>query len=170
MHTSLQAYEATFILGESALLEHATAKAAELTAYVTEHGGTVTRQELWGRRELAYAIKRNRTGFYVTMWFELPKQEVQPLEQHMLFDESIIRSMVTKAYTSAQEGSLYPVVVEEDKSARPRGEKSSAEEMLRRSTKPSKKAEGDDEAAEELPEEERMKQLDELLKEEVAAE
>ncbi len=175
MQTSLATYEVTFILGEKASQEAAIAKATELTTYVAEHGGSVTRQELWGRRELAYAIKRNRSGFYVTLWIEFPKQEITAFEQHLMFDEGVIRSLVTKAYTSAQEGSLYPVV-EEEKERRPRGDKATAEEQLRRTTRPSKKKEdGETDAeGEELPEEERLKQLDAavdgLLKEDEAPE
>jgi small subunit ribosomal protein S6 len=169
MATDSHKYEVTFILGESASTEDAQAKTVSVTDFIKEQGGQVTQQELWGRRELAYEIKRNRNGFYVTLWFDAPGTIVKALEEHLRFDTEVIRSLITKAYTSAQPGTLSPVAEEEEKAARrersPRTEdKSSAEESLRRSSSatPSKK-EGEEEEA--LPEEERLKKLDESLEE-----
>jgi small subunit ribosomal protein S6 len=175
MRTSyLQNYEATFILGEDATEAQAKEKLAALTVAIKGFGGTVTKSELWGSRELAYPIKRNRLGFYTTLWFELPTDQVNPLEKILRFDEQIIRSLVTLAYTSAQPGSLYPVKEEDEKPARSkRGaspeatpEAASAEEELRRtsSAKPAKKtakAEASEEDAQ--SEEERLEKLDAAL-------
>jgi small subunit ribosomal protein S6 len=169
-NSAVQQYELTFILGEKAGAEEGKQKTAQVTASIEKLGGKATKDEQWGRRELAYIIKRNRSGFYVTIWFDLPAQAVKTLEENLRFDEEIIRSLVTKAYTTAQPGSLYPYV-EEEKSEKPgRGprkeeDKSSAEEMLRRSATVTKKAEkpAEAEAEESITEEERLKKLDETL-------
>ena len=165
--TLLKDYELTFILGERATAEDGTAKVADLTKYIASLGGEVTKEEHWGRRELAYVIKRNRSGFYVTLWFKMPAAGLKSLDQELRFDESIIRSLVTIAYTEAEAGSLYPVV-EEEKPEKTRGDKgdvkSTAEEELRRSSSAGKKEEFTLEDNEILiPEEERLKQLDETL-------
>jgi small subunit ribosomal protein S6 len=166
--TDTLSYELTFILDEHADQKAGEAKTKELTDVIAKFDGEVTKQELWGRRELAYPIKRNRSGFYVTLWLTLPKNQVKPLEEHMRFDESLIRSLVTKAYTTAQPGSLYPVVEEEVQKEKPgrakKEETASAEEMLRRT--PTKATPKEEEPAEEaIPEEERLKQLDDTLSE-----
>jgi small subunit ribosomal protein S6 len=172
MQQGNQAYELTFILGEKAGLEEGTAKITEMESYLKTQGGSVTKQEVWGRRELAYEIKHNRSGFYVTLWIDFPTTALKALDEHLRFDESIIRSLVTKAYTVAQPGSLYPVPEEEktDRPARaPRADaedKSSAEEMLRRApAKTAKKDAGEEVAEDDLPEEERLKKLDDSLEE-----
>ena len=170
MPTSMNQYELTFILDEKAGVEEGKKKTAELTAFVEKFGGKVTKEEPWGRRELAYEINRNRSGYYVTLWMDLPSASVRLIEQELRFDESIIRSLVTKAYTVAQPGSLYPVV-EEPKSDKPapRGvagkeDKTSAEEMLRRTaTAKAPKKTAEEEADASLPEDERLKKLDETL-------
>jgi|GEM_PF-1463132 len=168
-------YEATFILGEDATPEQATAKVTSLTETIKGFGGSVSKQELWGKRELAYPIKRNRAGFYVTLWLELPAKSVSDLEKDLRFDESVIRSLVTLAYTTAQPGSLYPVTEEEAEKEKPaRGSKrgstettepASAEAELRRTSSRSKKADKAEEATEESSEteEERMEKLDAAL-------
>jgi small subunit ribosomal protein S6 len=164
---SINSYEVTFILGEAATAEQATAKTKEVTALIEKFGGKVEKDEQWGKRELAYVIDRNRSGFYVTMWFSLSTKDVLAFERALRFDEAVIRSLVTKAYTSAQEGSLYPVP-EEEKPARGAGRKTatteavSAEEELRSSTGSKKKATKVVEE-DELSEEDRLKKLDEAM-------
>lgn len=160
-------YEVTFILGEVATPEMGAKKTEEVTKLIEKFEGKVEKTEAWGKRELAYPIARNRSGFYVTLWFTLPSNQVTALDQALRFDESIIRHLVTKAYTSAQPGSLYPVA-EEEKAPKGRREKAteavSAEEELRRTSAPKKKA-AKTEDTEELSEEDRLKQLDEVVDE-----
>ena len=167
MPDSNKQYELTFILGEKAGLEEGKAKTEEVKKFIKSLKGEVTKEELWGRRELAYIIKRNRTGFYVTLWLSLPAENLRNLDEFLRFDTGIIRSLVTLAYTEAQPGSLYPVVEEEKTERRP-GSKTeetvSAEEMLRRGTGSSKKEKVATESEEDaIPEEERLKKLDESL-------
>jgi small subunit ribosomal protein S6 len=168
---SLTKYELTFILGENATAEQSTAKTKEITALLEKMGGSVEKTEEWGRRDLAYPINRNRTGLYTTMWFELPTDQVNPLEKALRFDESVIRSLVTKAYTTAQPGSLYPVAEEEKPAKGRRGaaapEGTSAEEEIRRHATGAKKEKVAvlDEEEDMLSEEDRLKQLDEAMDE-----
>jgi small subunit ribosomal protein S6 len=162
--SELKHYELTFILGEDASEASAQTKTTELKDFITSLGGKHEKEELWGRRDLAYPIKRNRTGFYVTLWFDLPATQVRPLEEHLRFEEDVIRSLVTAAYMVATPGSLYPVT-ETDKVETEKSETASAEETLRRSSsKKSAKAEPEPEE-DALPEEERLKKLDETLDE-----
>ena len=167
MPNSNPQYELTFILGEKANLEEGNAKTEVLKKFIADHGGEVTKEEPWGRRELAYPIKRNRTGYYVTLWFSLPEDQVRMLDEELRFDESIIRSLVTKAYITAQPGSLYPVV-EEEKTEKTTGtlkdEKVSGEEIVRRSSGTTKKVKEED-VVDAIPDEERLKKLDEQLEE-----
>lgn len=172
-------YETTFIMGETATDEDLKKKSEQLSEFVTKKlKGTVSRTELWGRRELAYPIKKSRTGLYCTMWFDLVPSAIDPLEKELRFDESVIRSLVTKAYTTAQPGSLYPVVEEPEADKRRSGsrrgrtegeETVGAEEELRRtsttSAKPVRKSAEKAAATEEtaVSEEDRLKKLDEAL-------
>lgn len=164
--TKTQSYELTFILDEKAGQEEGVKKTAEITALIEKAGGKVTKEEPWGRRELAYLIKRNRHGYYVTLWLDIPSVALKDLERELLFDTGIIRSLITKAYTEAQPGSLYPVDEEkEEKNSGAKEEAVSGEEMLRRSTTPSSKKDIEEDMEELIPEEERLKKLDETLEE-----
>jgi small subunit ribosomal protein S6 len=168
--TTRRSYELTYILGERTHQPDAQAKAKEMAAAIAGLGGAVTREELWGRRELAYMIKQNRTGFYTTLWFDLDAAKLQALQRLIRFDESIIRSLITIAVEYSHPGSLAPVQPETKEkvaatTAPSKDEKASAEAMLRMSAGASKKAdfEEDINLDDELPEEERLKKLDEKL-------
>ena len=166
--TSEQQYELTFILGEKVNLEEGKTKTEMVKKFLKTIGGNVTKEELWGRRELAYEIAHNRTGFYVTLWLDLPKDQLKAVDEFLRFDVDIIRSLVTKAYTEAQPGSLYPVVEEEkpERSSNKKEEAVTGEEMLRRSTSSTKKEKTVVEKdGEDIPDEERLKKLDESLEE-----
>lgn len=166
MPTVNQSYELTFILDERANPDDAKKKITDIKSSIDKLGGQTTKEEAWGRRELAYPIKRNRSGFYVTLWFDLDPKSVKTLEQQLNFDESVIRSLVIKAYSTAQPGNLYPVTEEEksDKAtAQQKEEAASAEEMLRRSSKTTQVSK--EEEVDLIPEEERLKKLDESLEE-----
>ena len=163
----IRAFELTFILDEKATPESGQMKTAELKTAIEALGGSLTKEEHWGRRELAYPIKRNRSGLYVTLWLDLPSTKLKALDEQLRFDESIIRSLVTKAYTSAQPGTLYPLSEEEkkEKSNPVKEEKGSPEEMIRRRPANSSKKDEAVELEENVSEEERLKKLDETLKE-----
>lgn len=171
MKSTTNQYELTFILGEKATQEDGVAKTTAVKDLIKKFEGSVSKEELWGRRELAYEIKRNRSGFYVTLWFEIPPKNLKAFEQELNFDESVIRFLVTKAYTTAQAGTLYPVVEEEKAERAPRGDRAakeetvSAEETLRRSSKSEAKKEKTEDTSDDLPEGERLEKLDEALEE-----
>ena len=164
MSASLKSYELTYILGEHAQQEDGQKKLTEIETLITGFGGKKNRTELWGRRELAYTINKNRSGFYTTIWFDLDPAQLKALNQALNFDESIIRSLITIAVEYSQPGSLYPVAEPERAS---KDEKASAEAMLRMgsSTSPKKAEKAKVETTEDLPEDERLKKLDEKLDE-----
>jgi small subunit ribosomal protein S6 len=58
---------------------------------ITEHGGTVTSQERWGKRKLAYPIKKYRDGFYALTVFTLDAARIAPLRQVLGLNEELLR-------------------------------------------------------------------------------
>ena len=58
-------YEVMFIVDTSATDEEITRLNENLQQIITDQGGTITRTENMGRRQLAYQIGRKKEGFYV---------------------------------------------------------------------------------------------------------
>jgi small subunit ribosomal protein S6 len=67
---------------------------------ITEHGGTVTTTERWGKRRLAYSIQKYRDGFYVLIVFTLEPGQVARLRQTMGLHEDLLRFAVAVHHPS----------------------------------------------------------------------
>jgi small subunit ribosomal protein S6 len=65
----------------------------KIKGWVAENAGTVDKVEIWGRRRLAYAIKKHREGQYVLFNLSLEPAATIRLEQNLRFLEPVIRFM-----------------------------------------------------------------------------
>lgn len=77
-------------------LEKAAAKVVKL---FTDNGGTVTNTDNWGKRKLAYPIKRNEYAVYVFYTADLPSEAVQKIEAALNITDEVIRFMITRVDT-----------------------------------------------------------------------
>ncbi len=64
--------------------------------WITSGGGTVTNTNVWGRRQLAYAIGKNTYGIYVQFDFQLDPAASRELERNLRIDEQVIRHLVIR--------------------------------------------------------------------------
>jgi len=63
--------------------------------WVTESGGTVDKTEVWGRRKLAYMIRKQTDGQYVMLNISLDPKSCSELERNIRFLEPVMRHMLT---------------------------------------------------------------------------
>jgi small subunit ribosomal protein S6 len=80
-------------LDETAL----TAVVEKVKGWITESGGTVEKVDLWGKRRLAYMIKKQRDGQYVLVKAQIPPSYCTELERNLRFTEPVLRSMIAVA-------------------------------------------------------------------------
>lgn len=62
----------------------------------TDNGGKVTATDNWGKRKLAYAIKRNEHAVYVFYAVDLPPAAVARIESALNITDEVIRFLITK--------------------------------------------------------------------------
>jgi len=74
-------------------LEKATAKVEKI---FTDNGGNVTNTDNWGKRKLAYPIKKNESAVYVIYTVEIPAQSVRKIEAIMNITDEVIRFLITR--------------------------------------------------------------------------
>lgn len=67
----------------------------KVNGWITEAGGTVDKVDIWGRRRMAYQIRKLREGQYVLLNATLPAPATITLERDLRFQESVLRSMIT---------------------------------------------------------------------------
>jgi small subunit ribosomal protein S6 len=66
----------------------------KVNGWVSEAGGNVDKVEPWGRRRLAYTIRKQREGQYVLFNISMPPSGAAGLERNISFQESVLRSML----------------------------------------------------------------------------
>jgi len=64
-------------------------------SWVTESGGSVDKVEVWGRRKLAYIIRKQREGQYVLLNLTLDPKSTKDLDRNIRFLEPVMRHMLT---------------------------------------------------------------------------
>lgn len=87
-------YELTYVVQPEVDDEGLAAMQARIADFVSGAGGQVTRTLDWGRRRLAYPIKRQTAGIYVTHRIELNPAAVDELQRMLRFSEDVLRYLV----------------------------------------------------------------------------
>ena len=63
---------------------------------ITNHKGLVVKVEKWGKRKLAYEIKKHNKGFYMLIDFAGQSATVVELERNLKIDDKILKFMTIK--------------------------------------------------------------------------
>jgi len=80
-------------LDETALNEILT----KINNWVTEAGGKVEKTDNWGKRRMAYHIRKQREGLYVLFLLNMLPSVTNDLERNLRFLEPVMRHMITLA-------------------------------------------------------------------------
>ncbi len=92
----MRAYEVMVILDPS--LEERTV-APSLDTYlnvVRQDGGSVENVDVWGKRRLAYEIKKNPEGIYAVISLNAEPATVKELDRQLTLNESVLRTKVIR--------------------------------------------------------------------------
>jgi len=89
-------YEVMFIVDTSATDEEITHLNENLQQIITDQGGTITKTENMGRRQLAYQIGRKKEGFYVLFEVEGTGREIAELERRMRVNDQVLRYITVR--------------------------------------------------------------------------
>jgi len=63
--------------------------------WVADSGGTVDKVDMWGKRRLAYSIRKQREGNYVLFNLTMSPATTSGLEQNIRYTETVMRHMLT---------------------------------------------------------------------------
>ena len=89
-------YEVVFIVDPSTQEDDLTRLTDGLQGIVTDQGGTVTKSEVMGRRQLAYRIGRSNEGIYVLFEVEGTGKEIAELERRMRVSDQVMRYLTVR--------------------------------------------------------------------------
>ena len=85
--------------------EQVPAMVEKYQGMVTASGGTVHRNEDWGRRQLAYPINKIHKAHYVLMNIECDGETLAELENTFRFNDAVIRNLVIRQDEAVTEAS-----------------------------------------------------------------
>lgn len=74
-------------------LEKATSRVEKI---FTDNGGNIVNTDNWGKRKLAYPIKKNEHAVYVFYTVEFPAENVRKVESVLNITDEVIRFMITR--------------------------------------------------------------------------
>ncbi|MFB3072013.1 MAG: 30S ribosomal protein S6, partial [bacterium] len=139
-------YETIFIvkidLGDEALAE----RVAWVTDILTSNGAEVINVEQWGKKRLAYQVKKQKHGIYVLMHYEGDPKVVPELERNFKLSEDILKHLTVKLEGAQVEKARAAAVAAVEEVAR-RAEERSAREAAEAEAEP----EAEPEQAQEAP-------------------
>ncbi len=89
-------YEVVVIVAPNATDEALETLSTNLANIITTQGGTITKNEKWGKRMLAYPINKFKDGHYLYMELEGTGSEIAEMERRMRVNDSIVRYMTVR--------------------------------------------------------------------------
>lgn len=91
----MKAYEMLYIIRPDLDEEQTKAQVTKFADVVNANGGADLKVEEWGKRRLAYEVKKFSEGYYVLMNFNGEANTVQELERVMKISDTAIRFLTT---------------------------------------------------------------------------
>lgn len=94
---ALREYELVVVMNPEIAEEDVPAALERLSAAVAARGGEVTDVQPWGRRRLAYPIRRHAEGNYFATQIRLDPERTHELESGFAISEDIVRHLLVRA-------------------------------------------------------------------------
>lgn len=100
---STNTYESAVIINAALEDDQVELVISRIKENILNNGGNIREMENWGRKRLAYVIKKSRIGYYVIFRFDAPPNIVSKLERVYSLDEHILRFLTIKLSADAIE-------------------------------------------------------------------
>jgi small subunit ribosomal protein S6 len=68
----------------------------KMLAVVTKDGGTVDNLDIWGRRRLAYEIRKQSEGIYAVVTMTAESATAQELDRQLGLNETVLRTKLMR--------------------------------------------------------------------------
>lgn len=91
----MRRYELMLLLRPDLEDDKLQAAVEKVTRAIVNAGGSLSKVSPWGKRRLAYDIKRHREASYFLIHFDIEPAQVREIERGMLISEEILRHLVT---------------------------------------------------------------------------
>jgi len=101
-----QDYELMLVLNPALSREEDASARERVRDLITTNGGTISKEDAWGTRRLAYTIKKAgqdyMEGVYYLYRFDLEPDQVNAIQRPLLLSEQVLRHMVVRSEPSVK--------------------------------------------------------------------
>ncbi len=91
-----RAYEGLFLFGSSASANLDDTMSSVRTL-IEKHGGTADVLRKWDDRKLAYEVKKQTRGVYISTFFHAPPPAIEAINREVNITDDILRCLITDA-------------------------------------------------------------------------
>lgn len=96
-------YEMLYILSPTLSDAEREELIEKFNEFVKSKGGNVESLNKWGKRSLAYPIKKHNTGYYVLSYANIPADSVKDVKYFTRIQEGFLRIMILKKERPAEQ-------------------------------------------------------------------
>lgn len=118
---SMALYECVVLARQEVSAPQVESLIDEMANVITQAGGSVSKKEYWGLRNLTYRIRKNRKAHYVLMNIDSASAPVKEMERQMSLNEDILRFLTIRV-EELEEGPSAMMQAKSGREDRPRRE------------------------------------------------
>lgn len=89
-------YEVGLVIRTDANEEALNEFLEKVKGWITQAGGSLAKTDLWGKRQLAYPIKKQREGLYVFLTAQMPPTATSEMERNLRLTEQVLRYLIVR--------------------------------------------------------------------------
>ncbi len=92
----MQKYDLTLILNSTLEKSDLDKVLEKIKKAVTDPGGKIENIEEWGKKEMAYDIKKQKQGVYYNLLLEMEEKEAVTLEGKLRIEQNLLRHLLVR--------------------------------------------------------------------------
>lgn len=93
----MRIYEIMFIVDPNAPDEVIDSVIGQVEGVIREAGGSVDKVDKWGKRKLAYRVRRREEGYYVVIRYSVPRTDaVKEIERRLKVNEQVLKYLTVR--------------------------------------------------------------------------
>lgn len=96
-------YEMLYIVSNKFTEEEVTPIVEKVNKMITKNGGTITYEEKWGKKKLAYPINHFNHGYYQLVEFDGKGENMAQIDREMRMSSEILRHQIVSAIARTAE-------------------------------------------------------------------
>lgn len=92
----MKEYEAMVIFDAGLEDEKIEEAVAKVEALIKKNGGQIDKIDSWGKKKLAYPIKKQAMGYYSLYYFKGPEDSIKEMDRVLRISDDVMRHMFVR--------------------------------------------------------------------------